>query len=141
MKRPGNENGFTLIEVIVTLTLAAVMAAMLVTITGASMQRAGEPAARLGAVYNLQQVMENINGYYIDLVHRGDALTSLESEVQSVDSDPATGFGAYKATKEWITYTGDPPVETTGTTDDILKITLEPVSGSAAIKLTEFFVM
>lgn len=141
MKNPSCNKGFTLLEVIITLTVAAVLATVLATVTSGAMQRAGQASVRLGSVYELQQVMENINGYYIDILYRGDALTTLESAIQDLDSDPATGFGAYKATKEWVVYTGDPPVESTGTTDDILKVTLEPADGGSSIKLTEFFVM
>ncbi|MBI9078074.1 MAG: prepilin-type N-terminal cleavage/methylation domain-containing protein, partial [Desulfatibacillum sp.] len=41
-----NEQGFTLIEVIVTLTVAAILATILVAFTGTALQRAGEPAVR-----------------------------------------------------------------------------------------------
>ncbi len=134
-----NQQGFTLIELIVTLTVAAVLAAMIAAFTGTALQRSGEPAVRLSETYNLQQVMENITGYYIDVVHGDDALTRLENAIEDEDTDPATGFGAYKATTSWVYYNASRE-ETAGNSDDMLKVVLEPVTGDSSIKLTAFFV-
>ncbi len=59
-----HQAGFTLIEVIVTLVLASVIAAMLSSFFGTSLTRSGEPIQRLMNSTNLQQVMENIVSDY-----------------------------------------------------------------------------
>ncbi len=59
-----HQAGFTLIEVIVTLVLASVIAAMLSSFFGTSLTRSGEPVQRLMNSTNLQQVMENIVSDY-----------------------------------------------------------------------------
>ena len=59
-----NQAGFTLIEVIVTLVLVAVMAAMLSSFFGTSLTQSGAPIARLKEASNLQLVMENIVSDY-----------------------------------------------------------------------------
>ena len=137
-----NSSGFTLVEIIVTLTVAAILATVLVAFTGTAVQRAGEPAMRLSESYQLQQVMENITGYYIDVIHGEDALSRLYSVIQSEDTDPSTGFGAYKASKSWVYYNASREEVTAGAQSDntMLKVVLEPVSGESQVKLTAFFV-
>lgn len=136
-----NERGFTLIEIIVTLTVAAILATVLVAFTGTALQRAGEPALRLSESYQLQQVMENITGYYIDVIYEENALTRLNTAILDEDSDPTTGFGAYKATKSWVYYDSSRnEVPSSQGNNTMLKVVLEPVTGESTIKLTAFFV-
>ena len=61
------QTGFTLIEVIVTLVLVAVMAAMLTSFFGTSLTQSSAPIARLKEASNLQLVMENIVSDYNSL--------------------------------------------------------------------------
>ncbi|SHK00607.1 prepilin-type N-terminal cleavage/methylation domain-containing protein [Desulfatibacillum alkenivorans DSM 16219] len=137
-----NSSGFSLLEIIVTLTVAAVLATVLIAFTGTAVQRAGEPAARLSDIYGLQQVMENITGYYVDVAHGEDALSRLYNAIESEDTDPSTGFGAYKSSKSWVYYNASREEVTSSaqTSDTMLKIVLEPVAGESTIKLTAFFV-
>ena len=137
----GNSGGFSLIELIVTLTVAAILATVLVAFTGTALQRSGEPALRLSESYVLQQVMENITAYYIDVVYEDNALTRLYNAIEEEDTDPATGFGAYKATRSWVYYNDSrQEVETTQSSQTMLKVVLEPVNGESTVKLTAFFV-
>lgn len=57
--------GFTLVEIIVTIVIVAIMGAMLVTILGGSMIKSSEPIFRLQKSFALQQVMENITADYL----------------------------------------------------------------------------
>jgi prepilin-type N-terminal cleavage/methylation domain-containing protein len=59
-----SRSGFTLIELIVTLVIAAIGAAMLYTFFGPAFTQSSVPIARLRQVSNLQQVMENIVADY-----------------------------------------------------------------------------
>ena len=52
--------GFTLIEVIVTFVVAAIMAAMVYTYFGSALTQSSVPISRLQQASNLHQVMENI---------------------------------------------------------------------------------
>lgn len=59
--------GFTLVEVIITIVIAAIVGAMLVTVLGTSMTKSSEPIFRLKTSFALQQVMENfMTTYYED---------------------------------------------------------------------------
>jgi prepilin-type N-terminal cleavage/methylation domain-containing protein len=59
--------GFTLVEVIVTLMVAAVVGTMVFSVLGTSMTRSSEPIFRMKESFALQQVMENfLTAYYED---------------------------------------------------------------------------
>ena len=58
------EYGFTLIEVIVTLVVIAVVAAMIAVYFGTSYTQSSVPISRLMAAGNLNQIMEKITGDY-----------------------------------------------------------------------------
>ena len=58
------EYGFTLIEVIITLVVVAVVAAMIAIYFGTSYTQSSVPISRLMAAGNLNQIMEKITGDY-----------------------------------------------------------------------------
>ncbi|MDD4356505.1 MAG: prepilin-type N-terminal cleavage/methylation domain-containing protein [Smithellaceae bacterium] len=123
------QTGFTLIEVIVTLVLVAVMAAMLTSFFGTSLTQSGAPIARLKEASNLQLVMENIVSDY----NRLNALNlrykwqpSNDYRVGSIVTPktiPATPDGGhyYKCTGAGTSGTTEPnpwPTATGGTVTD-----------------------
>jgi len=59
-----NQAGFTLIEFIVTLVIAAIAAAMVYTFMGNMLTKSSDPIFRLQKASNLHQVMENIVADY-----------------------------------------------------------------------------
>lgn len=59
-----NQAGFTLIEYIVALVVAAIVASMVYTFFGSALTQSSVPIERLQQVSNLQQVMENIVSDY-----------------------------------------------------------------------------
>lgn len=56
--------GFTLIEIIITLVVAAILGTMIITYFGTAFLESGTPINRLKASANLHQVMENITADY-----------------------------------------------------------------------------
>lgn len=122
------QTGFTLIEVIVTLVLVAVMAAMLTSFFGTSLTQSSAPIERLKEASNLQLVMENIVSDY----NRLNALNlrykwqpSNDYRVGSIVTPktiPATPDGGhyYKCTVAGISGTTEPswPIANGGTVPD-----------------------
>lgn len=51
--------GFTLVEVIITIVIAAIVGAMLVTVMGTSMTKSSDPIFRMQTSFSIQRVMEN----------------------------------------------------------------------------------
>ena len=58
------KQGFTLIEVIITIVVVAILAAMMVPYFGTSLLQGGTPIARLKSSMTLNQTMENITAEY-----------------------------------------------------------------------------
>jgi len=77
------EKGFTLIEVIVTLVVAAILGAFLVSFMGTALTKSTEPVTRSKQMYALQQVMENVKATYLSMADATDALTRLNAFITS----------------------------------------------------------
>ena len=60
--------GFTLIEIIVTLTVTAILSVMLVQFMGSSLSRSAEPILSMQEGLALQSIFENINADYKQLL-------------------------------------------------------------------------
>lgn len=63
-----DESGFTLIEIIVTLTVAAILSVMLVQFMGTSISRSAEPMLSMQKGMTLQGIFENMNADYKQLL-------------------------------------------------------------------------
>ncbi|MEW5725119.1 MAG: type II secretion system protein, partial [Thermodesulfobacteriota bacterium] len=104
MKKTGKKSGFTLLELILALTVGAILGVMLVSYLGLALERSAEPVVQALEMSDLRQVMENITADYYNLLNRSDALDELERRIGSGHSDPSTGYGAYSATTSRITF-------------------------------------
>ena len=63
-----DESGFTLIEIIITLTVAAILSVMLVQFMGTSISRSTEPTVSVQEGMALQGIFENMNADYKHLL-------------------------------------------------------------------------
>lgn len=87
--------GFTLLEVVVSLLILAIMGAMLANFGIKIMIGSVEPAMQTQEIYNLQQVMENITIDYNRLIiDEPKALCRLADKVSHPE---ASGYGLYSA--------------------------------------------
>jgi prepilin-type N-terminal cleavage/methylation domain-containing protein len=71
-----HNGGFTLIEVIVTLVIAAIMGTMLVTLMGKNLTGSAVPVNLVGDQYKIVQEMEKITSEYREEIKNG-TLTDL----------------------------------------------------------------
>ena len=105
-KRAVGPNGFTLIEMIVTLTLAALVATMLFTFMGPAVTRSHEPVDRLEADMALAAVAANLRTRYAaldwdDAAAWGIFTNSLGAE----GSSQSNVYGSYTVVeRRWITF-------------------------------------
>jgi prepilin-type N-terminal cleavage/methylation domain-containing protein len=96
-----NPNGFTLIEVIVTIVLGAVASVLLIQFMGGNMERSLMPLVRVDQSYKLTTVMENITAHYKKLLLTdASPLATLEADINS----NTPNFGVYTATLSYIEF-------------------------------------
>jgi len=126
MKR---DQGFTLIEIIVTLTLIAVVAAMVMPYLHTTLSQSSTPMWRLRDSLALKQIMENITQD-----HYGATLSELQGRIGSEDSLQNNSYGKYRVINnrfiQFSSYT-----EASGG-NDLLKVTIAHSSGE---QLTTLF--
>ncbi|MFO7715676.1 type II secretion system protein J [Desulfosarcina sp.] len=63
-RKPSGQSGFTLIEIIVTIAIAAMLSVMLVQFMGTSISRSAEPILSIQEGMALQGIFENMHADY-----------------------------------------------------------------------------
>lgn len=82
-RRP-DQSGFTLIEIIITLTVAALLSVMLVQFMGTSVSRSAEPILSLQEGMTLQGILENMTADYKQLLFTDNTpLDTFKTRVES----------------------------------------------------------
>jgi len=126
------QQGFTLIEVIITLVVASILAVVLVMALGTSFTSSSEPIFRLQQTMALHRTMENIRADFSAANSLALLKLAIGTGVQS------NGYGNYQVIDNgYITFTGYN--EAPGiASDGILKVSIkDPGTGMV---LTELFV-
>ncbi len=147
------EEGFTLIEVIISLVVFAILASILVTAMGTSFTESSTPITRLRQTMKLHHAMENIRVKFAQdmkdiwddpgLTTEADRKTARETALAALKTAIGTGpqdnsFGVYEVVdNKYIKFTSYS--EAVGAaTDEILKVSIkDPISG---LVLTELLV-
>lgn len=116
-----NTEGFTLIEVIITIVVAAILAGLFVTYIGPNLIGSSVSAARAQDHYELMGIMEKINKDYVQLMKDEDpnVLDTLQSRIA------AGNYGAYTQSTKFITFDAsntEQSAETPGS--NTLKVTI-----------------
>ncbi len=114
--------GFTLLEIIVTLIIVSIMGAMLISMTSGALTRSTQPAIQTMEINVMNQVADGISRAYREL----GSISDLQAHISAGDydlTDPAisvtasyTGYG-----------NGTTPVE--GGSSDLLRVTITGASG------------
>ncbi|MBU2547969.1 MAG: type II secretion system GspH family protein [Proteobacteria bacterium] len=98
MKRPGAGGGFTLIEIIVTIVLAGMVAAMIISLSGTALTRGPDPVVMVQDEADAEKVMEAIISDYVKAINGAGYATALAS-IYSTNHGP-------NVTKTYITSLG-----------------------------------
>lgn len=132
--------GFTLIEVIISLVLVAILGTMLVTFMGSSLTESAQIVNRVDKTYKLDTVMENITTDYKKLVATvSSPLSTIRTNIGNVGTTYNNTYGAYKVIYNdyiVITCSGKSCGEGTGGSS-LLKVTIADTGN--AQKITALF--
>jgi len=82
-----HNDGFTLIEVIVTLVIAAIMGTMLVTLMGKNLTGSAVPVGLVGDQYKIVQEMERITSRYREEIQNGTTFNITTFKTTYVDTN------------------------------------------------------
>ncbi len=120
MTSSGNsQSGFTLIEAVITMTLATILGAMMYSYFSEALMRSAEPVHNLQKAFDLHAAMENITADYYDIVSASVVPNTWEPSTGYLPGDQVvsksqkfghiytciTG-GTSGATENWSTDTG-----------------------------------
>jgi prepilin-type N-terminal cleavage/methylation domain-containing protein len=124
-----NDKGFTLIEIIVTLTLVAVVAAMVLPYLYTTLSQSSTPMWRLRDTLALKQIMENITQDY-----HTTTLDALQISIGTEDTSQNNNYGSYRViNNRFVQFSSN--IEAAGGTN-LLKVT---IANSAGEQLTTLF--
>jgi prepilin-type N-terminal cleavage/methylation domain-containing protein len=87
-----SENGFTLIEVIITFVVLAICASMMFSYFGSSIYESSTPVTRLKKTADLNQVMDKINAQYSQIDHWRPSTTYAAGAVVIPRTGNGNGF-------------------------------------------------
>jgi len=129
----GNESGFTLLEIIVTIIVAAIMGALMFQYLGTSLLRSSVPIQRLQTSFSLKKVMENITE---DYKQSPSALNTLKTKIGAEGTDQNNDYGQYRVlTNQFIKFSGYVAVLDDTGTNDKLKVAIRNSLGETLITL------
>jgi len=99
--------GFTLLEVVITLIVGSILGAILVQFMGTSMKNSFEPVIMVQNGNGVYEIMEKMNSDYKMrlMTSTGDPLADFRSDVDNgniITSDPY--FGEYARTTQYIIF-------------------------------------
>ena len=114
-----SQSGFTLIEAVITMTLATILGAMMYSYFSEALMRSAEPVHNLQKAFDLHAAMENITADYYDIISAGVVPNTWEPSTGYLPGDQVvsksqkfghiytciTG-GTSGATENWSTDTG-----------------------------------
>lgn len=103
-----NEKGFTLLEIIITLTVAAIMGAMLVQFMGTSMIRSAKPIVMVQQGFSLNEVIEKMTADYKKLLAQDNTpIATFKSYVESGNNPNSTPYyGDYTWQTKYVSFDG-----------------------------------
>jgi len=122
--------GFTLIEVIITIVIASILGTVIYQYMGSSLVRSSEPIFRLQKSFGLHKVAENITADY-NKNYRDD-LPGLRTKIGEVSSTPKSNiYGDYSVVyndyvQDLVANSNNSPgAETDPTKQKLLKVTIK----------------
>ncbi|MCK5516929.1 MAG: type II secretion system protein [Desulfobulbaceae bacterium] len=129
----GKSPGFTLLEVIITLTVGALLMAVVIPYLGTSVTKSSEPLANLRNTLQIYQTMENMTAdYRSEKADNSLDLVALQSSIGGEGTDRNNDYGDYHVVENlFILFDGADQESAAGGTQHILKVTIRPLTFGA----------
>ena len=129
----GKSSGFTLLEVIITLTVGALLMAVIIPYLGTSVTKSSEPLTNLRNTLLIYQTMENMTAdYRSQKADNSLDLVALQSGIGGEGNDESNDFGDYHVVENrFILFDGADQETAAGGTEHILKVTIRPLTFGA----------
>jgi len=117
--------GFTLVEVIITLVVIAIVGSMMFSVLGTSLSKSSDPIFRMKKTFELQQVMENFVTAY-EKYYAGD-LDGLKASITAGETSESKPYGSYTIVENLFIKFVSNVEQPAGDTDthDLLKVTIK----------------
>jgi prepilin-type N-terminal cleavage/methylation domain-containing protein len=122
-----NKQGFTLLEVIVTFIVAAILGTIFLQLMGTSMQQSYEPVYMVQDGFSVNEIIEKMNAQYRKrlLTSTSNPLADFKTDVEGgnlISNDPY--FGDYTYQTKYITFSGGNEIVDASPNPRILKVTI-----------------
>ena len=129
----GKSSGFTLLEVIITLTVGALLMAVIIPYLGTSVTKSSEPLTNLRNTLLIYQTMENMTADYRSMQADNSLdLVALQSGIGSEGTDKNNDYGDYHILENrFILFDGSDQETAAGGAQHILKVTIRPLTFGA----------
>lgn len=129
----GKSSGFTLLEVIITLTVGALLMAIIIPYLGTSVTKSSEPLANLRNTLLIYQTVENMTAdYRSQKADNSLDLVALQSGIGGEGTDRNNDYGDYHVVENrFILFDGVDQEAAAGGTQHILKVTIRPLTFGA----------
>lgn len=131
-----NNKGFTLIETIIAIIIAALVGSMLVSFTGTALQKSAVPAIRMARFYEKNQISDNIKADYMaDYLHQFAG--ALQDFADDINNSGKYNTANATVSAVFIEYDQDfnQSIDNDGS-EGILKVTVTPGAGSENLTTT-----
>jgi prepilin-type N-terminal cleavage/methylation domain-containing protein len=129
----GKSSGFTLLEVIITLTVGALLMAVIIPYLGTSVTKSSEPLTNLRNTLLIYQTMENMTADYRSMQADNSLdLVALQSGIGGEGTDKNNDYGDYHILENrFILFDGSDQETAAGGAQHILKVTIRPLTSGA----------
>jgi prepilin-type N-terminal cleavage/methylation domain-containing protein len=125
----GKNQGFTLLEVVITLIVGSILGAILVQFMGTSMKKSFEPVVMVQDGYGVNEILEKMNAHY-----KMRLLTSTVNPLEDFKTDVEAGwniastphFGEYTVVTKYIRFIGgaEDPTPDPASAPNVLKVVI-----------------
>ena len=136
---PAPYKGFTLLEVIITLVVAAILGTILIQFMGTSLKRSTEPVVMVQEGFSLSEVLEKMTAHYKYLLATdSNPLAHFKEDIENGNMTQNTPyFGDYSIQAAYITFSGGNETTDTASENKILKVIIDNGDQSLAALFTK----